>query len=223
MSWDQRMVARELSETTLMSIPKLAHVNAVRTVMPTKGPRWTGASPSKKIGAVKAMIPALMSAWYLSIYVVNGLFLAVLVLALEARFRDAAPHLAAAVRAFGLIWATLVIGAGMVANVGLGKVVALHSVDPAGAVALWKIVELVENGLGGGNEIVGGVLAVLVGAAGRASGRLPRALSGFSLLVGGAGLVTVLPPLRDAAGAIFGLGYIGWFAWVGVVLWRHDG
>ena len=129
------------------------------------------------------------------------------------------PGLAEISRSFGLIWATLVIGAGMMANVGLAKVLGLYANDPAAAAALWEIVELVENGIGGGNEVVGGAWAVAIGLAALA-GALPRVFGVFSMIVGIAGLLTVLPPLSEVGGAIFGLGYIAWFIWVGIILIR---
>lgn len=163
----------------------------------------------------------LMSLWYLTIYVLNGLALAALAVALRARFAAAAPGLAQAVLTFGALWATLVVGAGMVANVGIGMVAALHPEDAMEAARLWRVVELVEGGLGGGNEIAGAIWALLVGAAGLASRTLPRSFAWFSIVIGGAGLATLLPSLNEIAGAVFGLGYIGWFVWIGLVLARR--
>lgn len=170
--------------------------------------------------AFLASRPGLMSLWYLSIYVVNGLALVVLVLALADRLSLKVPELSQLVRAFGLIWATLIIGAGMAANVGLSKVVTLYALDPDAAIALWSIVELIENGIGGGNEILGGVLAILTGLSALLSRLTSRAFGFFSLAVGSAGLLTVLPPLQDSAGAVFGLGYICLFLWIAGILFR---
>ena len=170
--------------------------------------------------AYMAENPGLMSVWYLSIYVLNGLSLAVLVLALAQHVSEKSPDLAQLVRAFGLIWATLIIAAGMAANVGLSKVVALHATDPVAATALWDIVELIENGIGGGNEVMGGVLAILTSVAMLANPQPARAFACFSFVVGAAGLLTVFHPLQDAAGAVFGLGYILWFLWIALILFR---
>jgi hypothetical protein len=162
----------------------------------------------------------LVSSWYLAIYVVNGLALAVLAVALWDRFRPYLPGLAQVALTIGALWATLVVGAGMVANVGIAAVVELHATDPAEAARLWRVVETVENGLGGGNEIVGGVWAVLIGVAVLKTGLMARAFGWVSLAIGAAGLSTVLPALAPVTGAVFGLGYIAWFAWAGVALLR---
>lgn len=162
--------------------------------------------------------PLLMSVWYLSIYVLNGLALAVFVLALEERLAPSLPGLSAVLRAIGLIWATLVVAAGMTANVGVRTVASLHGSDPEGALLRWDMVELVETGIGGGNEILGGLLALLVGVAALRSGNLPRLLGLLAVAIGVAGLATVAAPLESIAAPVFGLGYIALFVWTGIVL-----
>lgn len=48
-------------------------------------------------------------------------------------------------------------------------------------------------------------------------------MNALGLLTGLGGLVTVLPPLGDVAGAVFGLSAIAWFIGVGVTLMRRGG
>ncbi|MEL6838622.1 MAG: DUF4386 family protein [Pseudomonadota bacterium] len=163
----------------------------------------------------------LMTLWYLSIYVVNGIFLLVLAIALFDLFRPDIPGLAQVTLGFGTLWATLVIGAGMVANVGLADVLLLNQTDPDRAAEVWQMVNTIENGLGGGNEIVGGVWVLLLGVAGLLAGAVSKPLSILGIVIGVAGLSTVLPALSEPMGAVFGLGFIAWFAWVGVALLRR--
>ena len=162
----------------------------------------------------------LMYVWFLTIYIINAVFLLILAVALFDRLKQGAAGLAQVSLAFGTLWATLVLGAGMVANVGLGEVAALYASEPGKAIDLWKIVSTIENGLGGGNEIAGGVWVLCLGLAGLISAALPRFLNYFSLIIGVAGLATVIPGLSEIGGAIFGLGFIAWFIWVGIVLLR---
>ncbi len=162
----------------------------------------------------------LMIVWNMAIYVVNGLALAALATALAVHFRPHIHGLAQMVQTFGALWATLVVGAGMVANVGIADVVAKYQTDPTDAVRMWEMVSTIENGLGGGNEIAGGVWAMVIAAAILASGLFSRALAGLSVLIGISGLLSVIPTLGEAPGAIFGLGYIVWFIWIGVALLR---
>ncbi|MFC7096715.1 DUF4386 family protein [Halobaculum marinum] len=165
---------------------------------------------------------ALLTAWNLVIYVVFGTALVVLALALHRRLRDDTPVLAAVATVFGQIWAGLVIGAGMVANVAIGAVVDAAGRSPAEAEATWATLRAVENGLGGGNEIVGSLWVILVGWAAIRGGSLPRTVCYLGFVAGVAGLLTVVPGLGDL-GAIFGFGLIAWFAWVGIHLLRAGG
>ena len=47
-----------------------------------------------------------------------------------------------------------------------------------------------------------------------------RALNLLGLAAGVAGLVTVIPVL-EAVGAVFGVGLIVWFVWIGVILLQN--
>jgi len=80
------------------------------------------AQPEVIVGFIVRNI-GLMTLWNMVIYVVNGLALAVLAVLLGAVFAPATPHLAQVIRTIGAIWATLGVGAGMVANVGNAAVV----------------------------------------------------------------------------------------------------
>ena len=61
---------------------------------------------------------------------------------------------------------------------------------------------------------------VLLSVAALRNGGLPRAFNIFGLLVGAAGLVTVVPALSEIGGMVFGLTQIVWFAWLGIALLR---
>lgn len=161
---------------------------------------------------------ALMTWWNMVIYVANGFLVALLAIVLAELFKPHTPALASCVKTFGALWATLVVGAGMVANVGNEIVVAQFASDPESAILMWQVFSGVENGLGGGNEIAGSIWALVIAFAIFQSSQLPRALGVFSLVIGVAGLLTVVPMLNDIAGSIFGLGYIAWFIWVGIVM-----
>ncbi|WP_342077085.1 hypothetical protein [Yoonia sp. SS1-5] len=172
------------------------------------------------IAAFIAENTGLMIIWNLAIYVVNGLALAALAVTLGMYFAGTSPHLAQMVRSFGMLWATLVVGAGMVANVGIAAVAEKFATAPDDAVRIWEVISLVENGLGGGNEIAGSVWAILIAIAAMALPRPPRALALFSVVIGVSGLLTIIPQTGELPGAIFGLGYIVWFIWVGILLIR---
>ena len=164
---------------------------------------------------------AIMYIWNLIIYVVNGVFLVVLALALYERLKAGSPAMVQTATAFGLIWAGLVIASGMLIINDLGVVVDLYGKDPAQAVSVWLALDSVENAFGGGIELPGGLWALLVSWAALRAGGLPRALNYLGVVAGVAGLLTVVPPLKDLQ-IVFGLGSIVWFAWVGIVMLRSS-
>lgn len=164
---------------------------------------------------------SLVQLWNLVIYVVFGIALVVLAVALHARMQARSPALMPIATAFGLIWAGLVIASGMVASIGLSAMSALHAAEPATAASAWAAIGAVQDGLGGGVEVVGGLWTLLVSVAALRTRSLPRALNVVGIVVGLAGVLTMLPPL-ESLGAVFGLGQIVWFAWTGALLLRRS-
>ncbi len=157
----------------------------------------------------------------LLIYVVFGVVLVVLVLALHARLKKGSPAIMQTATAFGLIWAGLVIASGMIANIGNSTVVGLFSENQDQAVSLWLAIITVQEALGGGNEIVGGLWVLLLSWAALRAGKLPKVLNYLGVLVGLAGILTVVPAF-DVLMDVFGLGQIVWFAWLGIVMLREN-
>lgn len=159
-----------------------------------------------------------MYAMHVIVYEFVGIGLIVLGLALYQRLREAAPALAPIGAAIALIWACLLLGSSMVFNYGMGAVVDLYDTDPAQAVRMWQTIEPIAMGLGGaGGELLGGLWLLAVSWAAMQTDRLPKALNWLGLAVAAAGLISIVPQLRDAA-IVFGLLQIVWFAWVGIVL-----
>lgn len=156
----------------------------------------------------------------LLMYVFFGFALIVLSLALYDRMKSGAPALMQVATAIGIIWAGSLIASGMVANAGLATVAALYAKDPAQAVLTFQGVEAMTNGLGNANgEILGGIWTLLVSLAALRAGGLPKALNVLGLVVGAAGIITIIPVLTDWTG-LFGLGQIVWLVWLGIVLLR---
>jgi len=163
---------------------------------------------------------ALFQWWNLVIYVVFGVALVVLTAVLHRLLQQRDPLLMSIASSFGVIWAGLVIASGMVASVGLEMISEAYLEDAAAAADSWRVLGTVQDGLGGGVEIVGGIWVLLVSAASLRSGQLfPKPLDWFGLLVGVSGIVTIVPAL-GSFGAVFGLAQIVWFIAVGVALIR---
>jgi uncharacterized protein DUF4386 len=159
----------------------------------------------------------------LLMYVFFGVFLIVLSLALYDRLKSGAPAIMQVATSIGIIWAGSLIASGMVSNAGIAPVVALYAKDPAQAALTWQGFESVASGLGNGNgEILGGFWALLVSLAALRSGGLLRGLNILGLLVGGVGILSLVPSLTDLLTGIFGLSQIIWFVWLGIVLLRSN-
>jgi len=175
--------------------------------------------PAAKVASLAANHGA-MQVMYLITYVIFGIALAILALALYERLKPAAPALMQTATAVGLIWAVLLIASGLVFNAGMGAVVTLYPSNPAQAVSMWQAIEPVSDGLSCvDGEILGGLWVLLVSIAGLRVGGFSRALGWFGVMVGAIGLASMIPPLTDLA-ILFGLAQIGWFAWLGVTMLR---
>lgn len=161
----------------------------------------------------------VLYAWYLVLYLVGGIALVSLVLGVKERLR-ATPALARTAEVFGHIWAGLLLASGMVYLVGQQAVVALAADDPTTAATTWASVSIVQDALGGGIEIVGAVWVLLVSIAAIRTRTFPLGLAALGTAVGVAGAWTLLPAVADAAGAVFGIGFIAWFVWAAVSLLR---
>lgn len=163
-----------------------------------------------------------MHVWNIIILIVFGIVLVPLVLAIGDRLRAAHSPLARVAEVFGLIWAGVVIAAGMITNIAYSSIATLHAADPEMAVTVWTGLEVVTNGLGGGNEVLGGVWVLGISIVALRERLFARWTNYLGVVMGVAGLVTVVPALEDV-GAVFGLGLIIWFVAVGIYLIKDGG
>lgn len=158
---------------------------------------------------------------YLISYVIWGIVLVVLVLALNERLKADSPAIMQIATAIGLIWACISVASGQVSNMGMNTVVDLYSTDPAQAATVWMAIESVANGLGSaGGEILGGTWVLLVSWAALRGRGLSKALNYFGALVGAAGVISAIPVIGLPGTVVFGLGKMVWSAWLGIVMLR---
>jgi len=174
--------------------------------------------PVQKVASL-AENQTILSILHLLVYVVFGVFLVVLALALYDRLKAGSPAIAQVAAVFGLIWAGLLIASGTLYNEGMGTVIALSSTDPAQAGTVWLTIETVFRGLSG-VEIVGSIWILLVSWGALRGGEFPKALNYLGVVIGIAGLLTVIPALFDIVVMVFALGQIVWFVWLGIILLR---
>jgi len=158
----------------------------------------------------------ILSVVNLTMYVIFGVFLAVLVLALHQRLKIKAPALSQISSVFGLVWVGLIIATGMIANIGLGVVIDLSAKNAEQAMTVWIVINTIVEGLGGGNEVVGGLWVLLLSVAALKINELPKLLNCLGLFIGFVGILTIYP--AEILTEIFGLGQIVWFSWLGVAM-----
>ena len=159
---------------------------------------------------------------HLIVYVLWGVFMVVLALALYKRLKAGSLAMMQTAAVLGFIWAGLIIASGMIFNIGMDSVINLYGQDPTQAATVWLAIESVFEGLGGGNEFVGGLWLLLVSWAALRAEAFPKLLNYLGLVLGVAGILSAIPPLGEIGAAIFGLGQIVWFAWLGIVLLRQS-
>lgn len=155
--------------------------------------------------------------WNNIIHIVFGIALVPLVLAIGDRLRSAHSPLARISSVFGLIWAGVIIATGMVTNIAYATVSDLHATDPEMASTVWASLDAVTNGLGGGNEVLGGIWVLGISIVALRERLFARWINYLGVVMGVSALVTIVPALEDV-GAVFGLGLIVWFAAVGITL-----
>jgi hypothetical protein len=153
-----------------------------------------GSDDPGQIVAFLADNQALMRVWYVIIYLVFGVSLIFLSLALYERLKAGSPDLAQAVTTFGLIWAVLVIVNGTLSINNLSTVVKLYGENPAQAATAWLTLDSVETGLGGGGgeTIVSALWFLLLSWVALRARELPGVLNYLGVVTGVAGILSVL-------------------------------
>ncbi len=178
-------------------------------------------SDDSNLGQFVAFLAAnglIVFAWHAIIFLVNGIFLVVLALALHERLKAGSSAQVQIATAFGLIWAALVFAGGLIAINGLEVVADLYGQNPAQAAAVKLAIDSVEAGINNSDRLLGGLWVLLLSSAALRSGGLPRALSYLGVALGAVAVVSTFVPALKDAGAVFGLGMIVWWAWLGIAM-----
>jgi hypothetical protein len=181
-------------------------------------------SVADSVGQVALMAnnQAFLYIMHLIVYVVWGFFMVILSLALYERLKANSPAMVQIATIFGLFWGCVIILSGMIQNIGMLNVVDLYGRDPAQAGTVWFTIESVLEGLAGSNEAIGGIWILLLSWAALRIGALSRVLNYLGVVVGVAGIISLVPALAGIFITIFVLGQIVWFIWLGIVLLRSN-
>jgi len=150
--------------------------------------------------------------------VLFGIILVVLVLAIHQRLKNHSPIILNIASIFGIIWVGLVISSGMIANIGLSSVIDIGIKEPEKAMLIWQSVGIISEGLGGGNEIVGGIWVLFISVIGLKGQFFSKPLNSLGIIVGILGILTIYP--LEVITEIFGVSQIIWFLWIGISMIR---
>jgi hypothetical protein len=187
-------------------------------------PKGYGSEDPGQAVAFLADNQAFMRVFDIIIYLVFGMGLIFLSLALYERLKAGSPALAQAVTTFGLIYAVLVIVVGTLEISNLSTVVKLYGENPAQASTVWLTLDSVATGLGGGGgeTMVNALWILLLSCVALRARELPRVLNYFGLVIGVAGILTVLLTSLLLMAVVYGLGLIIWLAWLGIAMLRRS-
>lgn len=152
-------------------------------------------------------------------YAVFGVFLAILVVGLYEKLESPNNSLIKIGSVFGLVWVALVIASGMLSNIGLSHAISLMDEAPTKAYEMWRMVSVLVESLGGGNELVGGLWVLLVSVAALKARVFSKGLHYLGIVVGLAGIATVYPD--EIFTELFGVTQIFWFIWLGISMLRQ--
>jgi len=160
--------------------------------------------------------------WDLLSYMVNGVFLVILALALYDRLKAGSPAMAQVATVLGLIWAVMVFASGFITIYGYEVIANLYGKDPAQAATLKLVLGTVTLGLDHSDRFLGCLWVLLVSWAALRSGALPKALNYLGMVIGIPGIISTLFPAFNELGIAFGLGIIVWWIWLGIVMLRNN-
>ena len=191
----------------------------------TLGPKGFGSSDPGQVVAFLANNQVFMRVFDIISYLVFGVSLIILSLALYERLKaGSSDALAQAVTAFGLIYAVVVLVVGTLEISNLNTVAKLYGENPAQAATVWLTLNSVASGLGGGGgeTLVNALWILLLSWVSLQARELPRVFNYLGLVIGVAGILTVLLTSFLPMAVVYGLGLIIWLAWLGIVMLRKS-
>lgn len=153
-------------------------------------------------------------------YILFGTLLVVLSLALREKIhvQNQNESILNVATVFGVVWAALLIASGLISNQGIDATVDLYHVDVAQAEILWSSIEVVSSALSFvDGEWLGGLWMLLIGFGAMKVRKLSKSLNLWCVGIGLVGIISVIPMLHVLS-ALFGLGQIVWFIWLGIHL-----
>ncbi|NQZ85380.1 MAG: DUF4386 family protein [Nanoarchaeales archaeon] len=158
----------------------------------------------------------------LIIYIFFGLFLIIFSLSLHQTLKKHYPNIINFTTILGIFWAFIIMISGLIQNVGAKKVIEIYQTNPELAISTWTTLQIIQDALGGGTEIIGGIWILLISIVALKSKTFPKPLNYLGIIIGIAGISSEVPMFSELGGMIFGLTQIIWFIWLGIILIKED-
>jgi len=180
-------------------------------------PPHSGAETIDKITNLLAQ-KTLIKAGYVGGYVLFSCFLCVCIQVIHKLYGKSSSFLVNTASLFGLFWALVVLCTGLIGITSLETLSAIVNTAPDASEIIYLSSLLMEESLGGGIEILGGLWVFFLGVVGLRHKCFSRLFSAFSVFKGVIGISTVVI-VDDILLDLFGLTGIIWFLWFSVIVY----
>lgn len=167
---------------------------------------------------------SLVFIWTFSMYIIYGVSLVVLVLALYERFKMTSPRIALIASSFGCIWTSFVLLSGFINIWGNEALITLYGKNPDQAETFKNALTFITLGIDSSDRFLGSLWIGLVSFASFRNKTFPKILNIFGLILGfGVLLVGLIMPVNDTnASLLFGFGTIVWWLILGINMVKKD-
>jgi hypothetical protein len=165
----------------------------------------------------------LVFLWHFSMYLINGLCLTVLVLALYERLNGSSPRLAKIGSALGFIWTAFVFLSGLITIYGIESLIALYGRNPGQAESLRNALDTICLAIDSSDKYLGCLWVGLLSLAAFRNKAFPGAVNIFGLVISAAGLIGTMIPALAFVSYAFGVGAIIWWLAAGIHMLRKQG
>jgi Domain of unknown function (DUF4386) len=164
----------------------------------------------------------LIFIWHFAMYLINGVCLVILSLALYERLKSDAPTIMKIATVLGLIWASFVFLSGFIVLYGTEAFINLNGRNPIQAEILKKTIETITLGIDYSDRFLGCLWVGLVSIAALKKSTFPKMLNVFGIIISILGLIGTVIPRLTAISYVFGMGVIVWWLCLGVLMLRKE-
>jgi Na+-driven multidrug efflux pump len=158
--------------------------------------------------------------WNFSMYFINGICLAVLVLALRERLNNGSPQIAKISSVFGFIWTAFVFLSGLIVIFGTESIITLYAKNQNQAEMLKQTIDTITMSIDHSDKLLGSLWVGLVSIAAFRNMVLPKIVNVLGIIISIAGIIGIIIPSLLTISYVFGFGAIIWWLCIGIFMLR---